>query len=330
MSATKEFLLASSEARIIFGKQDENLIFLEELMDVQLFGRGSHIKAKGAKKQIEKFHDVLEKLRIHVQKHNSLNKTEIALYAQENTHEKTTGHKNKKTIQINSKKDVVLPKSVKQTTYIKAVQKYDMVISIGPAGTGKTYLAVAMGIEAIKNGEYQKLIVSRPALEAGEKLGFLPGALKDKIKPYLQPVYDALFDLLQYEEIKQWTQKKIIEIIPLAYMRGRTLSDAFVILDEAQNTTFEQMKMFLTRLGTNSKAIITGDVTQIDAPLGPKTSGLVEIQQVLKQIPGIKFVSFSKQDIVRHQLVKKIINAYEKYYKKQNRKNNHPEPAEKK
>ncbi|MCM8825278.1 MAG: PhoH family protein, partial [Candidatus Omnitrophica bacterium] len=200
---------------------------------------------------------------------------------------------------------------------------------IGPAGTGKTYLAVALAIESLRSGLFSRVILTRPALEAGERLGFLPGDLEEKIKPYLQPIYDALFDLLKYEELKRWSERKIIEIIPLAYMRGRTLNDAFIILDEAQNTTGEQMKMFLTRLGSDSKAVVTGDTTQIDLPLSRETSGLVICEKVLNKVKGVKFIYFNERDVVRHPLVKRIIKAYEAHYRTQTKKNIADNKAEK-
>jgi phosphate starvation-inducible PhoH-like protein len=196
--------------------------------------------------------------------------------------------------------------------YVRQVRKNDIVFVIGPAGTGKTYLAVAMAVASLKNNEVSKIVLCRPAVEAGENLGFLPGDLREKIDPYLRPLYDALDDMLPADKLKAYFDKRIIEIIPLAYMRGRTLSNAFVILDEAQNATSLQMKMFLTRLGVNSKAIITGDITQIDLP-SRTVSGLVEIQEILKGIEGIAFVYLDKNDVVRHRLVKDIIEAYDKY-----------------
>jgi len=193
------------------------------------------------------------------------------------------------------------------------MRKHDIVFAIGPAGTGKTYLAVAMAVAALKNRDVTKIVLARPAVEAGENLGFLPGDLREKVDPYLRPLYDALDDMLSAEKLKSYLEKRIIEIVPLAYMRGRTLHNAFVILDEAQNATAMQMKMFLTRLGRNSRAIITGDVTQIDLPQ-KTTSGLVQIQEVLKEIQGVAFVYFDRNDVVRHRLVKEIIDAYDRYH----------------
>ena len=210
------------------------------------------------------------------------------------------------------KNDFIKPKTATQIEYLKKVKENDIVFAIGPAGTGKTYLAVAFAVSALKNKQINKIVLSRPAVEAGESLGFLPGDLSEKIDPYLKPLYDALEDMLPIEKLKSYLEKNTIEIVPLAYMRGRTLSNSFVILDEAQNATNVQMKMFLTRLGPNSKTIITGDITQIDLP-GKDHSGLVQIQNVLKGIPDIEFVYFNKNDVVRHRLVKNIIDAYERY-----------------
>jgi phosphate starvation-inducible PhoH-like protein len=206
----------------------------------------------------------------------------------------------------------VTPRSLNQQRYLRAMADHDMVISIGPAGTGKTYLAVAMAAAALEEKRLRRILLARPAVEAGERLGFLPGDLADKVNPYLRPLYDALYDIIGFEKVGRMLERGTIEVAPIAFMRGRTLNDSFVILDEAQNTTSEQMKMFLTRIGFNSKAAITGDVTQVDLPPG-KVSGLKEAQKVLAAVRGIKFVHFTERDVVRHQLVQKIITAYERH-----------------
>ncbi len=211
---------------------------------------------------------------------------------------------------ITSKKSAVTPKSLAQKEYIDAIRKFDIVFGIGPAGTGKTYLAMAMAVSALSKGIVSRIILTRPAVEAGEALGFLPGDLAEKVDPYLRPLYDALHDMMRFEKAANLMQKGIIEVAPIAFMRGRTLNDSFIILDEAQNTTSEQMKMFLTRIGFNSKAVITGDITQIDLP-ADRTSGLIQSKDILQNINGIKFVFFSKRDVVRHKLVQEIIRAYE-------------------
>ena len=217
-------------------------------------------------------------------------------------------------IPVSSKKNFIVPRSETQKKYIDSIKKYDMVIGIGPAGTGKTYLAMAMAVNALIKKQVSRIILARPAVEAGERLGFLPGDLYEKVNPYLRPLYDALFDMMDTEKAYSLIDKGIIEIAPLAFMRGRTFNDSFIILDEAQNTTSEQMKMYLTRLGFNSKTVITGDITQIDLPKD-KTSGLVEIEGVIKKIKDLSFVYFSEKDVVRHKLVQKIIKAYEKSQK---------------
>ncbi len=213
-------------------------------------------------------------------------------------------------VYITSKKSAVTPKSRAQKEYIDAIRTYDIAFGIGPAGTGKTYLAMAMAVSALSKGVVSRIILTRPAVEAGESLGFLPGDLAEKVDPYLRPLYDALHDMMRFEKAAMLMQKGIIEVAPIAFMRGRTLNDSFIILDEAQNTTTEQMKMFLTRIGFNSKAVITGDITQIDLP-AEKASGLVETKNILQGIEGIKFVFFTKKDVVRHKLVQEIIRAYE-------------------
>jgi phosphate starvation-inducible protein PhoH and related proteins len=211
---------------------------------------------------------------------------------------------------ITAKKSAITPKSLAQKSYIDAIRKHDIVFGIGPAGTGKTYLAMAMAVSALSKGLVTRIILTRPAVEAGEALGFLPGDLADKVDPYLRPLYDALHDMMRFEKVSNLMQQGVIEVAPLAFMRGRTLNDSFIILDEAQNTTTEQMKMFLTRIGFRSKAVITGDITQIDLPIG-KPSGLIESKNILQGIDGIEFVYFSKRDVVRHKLVQEIIRAYE-------------------
>ncbi len=221
-----------------------------------------------------------------------------------------------KDIIISSKNDTVKPKNASQINYLNSVLNNEIVFAIGPAGTGKTYLAVAFAVVALNNKQVNKVVLARPAVEAGESLGFLPGDLSEKIDPYLKPLFDALESMLPFEKLNMYLEKNIIEIVPLAYMRGRTLNDAFVILDEAQNATTMQMKMFLTRLGPNSKAIITGDITQIDLPKREQ-SGLVQVEKILKGIDGVDFVYFDKSDVVRHRLVKEIINAYEKFIEKE-------------
>jgi len=214
-------------------------------------------------------------------------------------------------VYISSHKKVITPKSINQKGYIDGIRRFDIVFGIGPAGTGKTYLAMAMAISSLVKKEVNRVVLARPAVEAGEHLGFLPGDLYEKVNPYLRPLYDALHDMMDFESASRLIQRGIIEVAPLAFMRGRTLNDAFVILDEAQNATSDQMKMFLTRLGFSSKAVITGDVTQIDLPEG-KTSGLIEARSLFKDVKGIKFIYFSRDDVIRHPLVQEIIDAYEK------------------
>jgi phosphate starvation-inducible protein PhoH and related proteins len=221
-------------------------------------------------------------------------------------------------------KKTVTPKSSNQRLYMEAIEKHDMVFAVGPGGTGKTYLAVAMAVSALLTKQVDRIILARPAVEAGEKLGFLPGTLQQKIDPYMRPLYDALYDMLDADKLERFLEKGIVEVAPLAFMRGRTLNDSFVILDEAQNTTSEQMKMFLTRLGFNSKAVVTGDITQIDLPTG-RRSGLVEALEVVGRIEGIAFIRFDERDVVRHNLVQQIIKAYEEFGASDSRRNAAPE-----
>lgn len=225
------------------------------------------------------------------------------------------------TVFISSRKRVITPKSLAQKRYIDAIRKYDLVIGIGPAGTGKTYLAMAMAVSSLVKQEVERIVLTRPAVEAGEKLGFLPGDIAEKVNPYLRPLYDALHDMMDFDRASKLVERGVIEVAPLAFMRGRTLNDSFVILDEAQNTGPEQMKMFLTRLGYSSKAVITGDITQVDLPEN-KASGLIEVQGILKGIEGIEFIYFSDRDVVRHPLVQEIIKAYERAEERRSRPKN--------
>jgi phosphate starvation-inducible PhoH-like protein len=220
-------------------------------------------------------------------------------------------------VKVSGRVKSVVPKTPRQKTYVQFIKDYDVVFGIGPAGTGKTYLAVAMAVNMFLNKKVSRIILTRPAVEAGERLGFLPGDIADKINPYLRPLYDALYNMMDFEKVGSLIEKGVIELAPLAFMRGRTLNDAFIILDEAQNTTVEQMKMFLTRLGFNSKAVITGDITQVDLP-SDKKSGLIVVRDILKDVDGLKFVDFTKSDVIRHPLVQRIINAYEEYEAKKN------------
>jgi phosphate starvation-inducible PhoH-like protein len=230
------------------------------------------------------------------------------------------------TVYVTTQKGAVTPKSPAQKEYIEAIRHHDIVFGIGPAGTGKTYLAMAMAIAAFSKGQVRRIILTRPAVEAGETLGFLPGDLAEKVDPYLRPLYDALHDMMRFEKVSAMMEKGVIEVAPIAFMRGRTLNDSFIILDEAQNTTSEQMKMFLTRIGFNSKAVITGDITQIDLP-PERMSGLIETKNILQGIEGIRFVFFSKQDVVRHKLVQEIIRAYEELDERKRGTQADPHPA---
>ncbi|MFN4197339.1 MAG: PhoH family protein [Caldimicrobium sp.] len=299
--------------RCIFGERGSHFKILEETFNVKLHLKGNHIIITGEEHGIELTEKTLEEL-------YDLIKSGYTLYPSDVSYATRVILENPKaklreifldTILITSGRKVVSPKGITQKKYIEAIRNSEIVFGIGPAGTGKTYLAVAMAVSFLMKGEVNRLILVRPAVEAGEKLGYLPGDLVEKVNPYLRPLYDALYDMLSFDKVVKLFQKGVIEIAPLAFMRGRTLNEAFIILDEAQNTTTDQMKMFLTRIGQNSRAVITGDVTQIDLP-DPKKSGLLEAMEILEGIPGITFVYFTKKDVVRHPIVQKIIEAYER------------------
>ncbi len=301
----------------LFGVHDQNIKYLESLLDVRINARGQDLSVDGDPKDVATVERILEDFSDLFTEGKTFTDKELReAFAQiaEDRAYSLRDYFTKARFNPAGKKQVA-PKSATQRRYIEAIQDKDVVFGVGVAGTGKTYLAVAMAVQALMQKQVNRIVLARPAVEAGEKLGFLPGDLQDKVDPYLRPLYDALFDLIDYERATKLLEKRVIEVAPLAFMRGRTLSDAFVILDEAQNTTSEQMKMFLTRIGFGSKAVITGDVTQIDLPTG-KRSGLIEAERVLANIEGIEFVYFTEKDVVRHRLVQMIIKAYEKHSNK--------------
>lgn len=321
----------------IYGRLDNTLKVMEEVLGIKASIRGNKVFLHGAEKSVNKAERFIREFYLINSNGYSISPEDIkfALKAIEDTDLKDLSDRDEpekstpgseapslkefflSNIPVASKKKFIVPRSEAQKKYIEAIKQHDMVICIGPAGTGKTYLAMAMAINALLSKQVSRIILARPAVEAGEKLGFLPGDLYEKINPYLRPLYDALFDMMETDKAYQLIEKGIIEIAPLAFMRGRTLNDSFIILDEAQNTTSEQMKMYLTRLGYNSKTVITGDITQIDLPYG-KSSGLVEAEKILKNIQDVRFVYFSEKDVVRHKLVQEIIKAYEKFEKSRN------------
>jgi phosphate starvation-inducible PhoH-like protein len=313
----KQIELPPRGLETLFGVHDQNIKHLESLLDVRINGRGQSLTVDGDPKDVETVERILEDFAELFAEGRQFSDKELReAFAQiaEDRAYSLRDYFTRSRFSPAGKKQVA-PKSAMQRKYIEVIQQRDIVFGIGPAGTGKTYLGVAMAVQALMQKQVNRIVLARPAVEAGEKLGFLPGDLQEKVDPYLRPLYDALFDLVDYERVTRLLEKQVIEIAPLAFMRGRTLSDAFVILDEAQNTTSEQMKMFLTRIGFGSKAVITGDVTQIDLPTG-KRSGLVEAERVLAGIDGIEFVYFSDKDVVRHKLVQMIIKAYETHTKK--------------
>jgi phosphate starvation-inducible PhoH-like protein len=299
-------------ARQLFGEHNKNLQRIADAIDVSINARGNIVFIQGDSIAASLAKNILKQL-------YGLLKDRYPIYPNDIDYAVRilSGDDRIKlkdifldTVYITSKKRHVIPKSLAQKEYIDAIRTSDMVFGIGPAGTGKTYLAMAMAVAALSKGVVNRIILTRPAVEAGETLGFLPGDLAEKVDPYLRPLYDALHDMMRFEKVSNLMEQGVIEVAPLAFMRGRTLNDSFIILDEAQNTTSEQMKMFLTRIGFNSKAVITGDITQIDLPV-EKPSGLIQAKDILQGIDGINFIFFSKKDVVRHGLVQKIIKAYE-------------------
>ncbi len=302
------------QAIALFGQYDENTKAIEDGLNVKLISRDTEIKITGSKENIDKASLVIERLIDIISQGESITKQSVnylvnlAAEGQADRIKEYPGD----CICLTAKGRQIKSKTYGQMKYINAIRNNTIVFSIGPAGTGKTYLAVAMAVTAFKDKQVNRIILTRPAVEAGEKLGFLPGDMQNKVDPYLRPLYDALFEIMGAESYQKYLEKGMIEIAPLAYMRGRTLDDSFIILDEAQNTTPEQMKMFLTRIGFGSKAVVTGDITQIDLP-GDKKSGLKEVTKILEHVEDLEFVYLTDKDVVRHELVQRIIKAYEKY-----------------
>src|SRR5712675_391345 len=308
----KKSIEISPQIETLFGTRDENVRLLEDGLNINIDLRSDAIELEGSARDVARAEQVFADYD-HLQRSgHTFNNGDLGsmlrvLLADPNVTLRSLAEAGR---QRSFGRRTVQPKSVNQRRYLEAIENHDMVFGIGPAGTGKTYLAVAMAISALQSKRVNRIILARPAVEAGERLGFLPGTLQDKIDPYLRPLYDALYDLLEPEKVDRYLEKNVIEIAPIAFMRGRTLNDSFVILDEAQNTTSEQMKMFVTRMGFNSKAVITGDVTQIDLP-NVRRSGLVEAGDVLKNVEGISFNYFAEEDVVRHHLVQRIVRAYD-------------------
>lgn len=316
MAADKEIglSLSNQEAAVLYGLQDENLKFLESRLGAKIVARGGDISISGNPEDVELASAVLTQLIELIRAGNVITIPDInyclgAVTAGQGS--KLTEFLNQ-VIQVTARGKQIKAKTIGQYNYFQAIKTHDITFGIGPAGTGKTYLAVVLAVAALKNKEVNRIILTRPAVEAGEKLGFLPGDLQEKVDPYLRPLYDGLYDILGIETAQRYMDKSVIEVAPLAYMRGRTLDDSFIILDEAQNTTPEQMKMFLTRIGFGSKAVVTGDVTQVDLPRN-SNSGLVVVQRILKGIKGISFQYLTQADVIRHPVVQRIVQAYEAY-----------------
>jgi len=298
----------------LFGTRDENIRLIEAGLSVHTQLVDNHIEIEGEADNVSRAERILEEYNTLVREGHVFNNGDLNSYLRVVTIDREVSLRAlvQSGRQRSFGKKILAPKSVNQRRYLEAIERNDMVFGIGPAGTGKTYLAVAMGISALMNKQVARIILTRPAVEAGERLGFLPGTLQEKVDPYLRPLYDALYDMLENERVEKLLERNVIEVAPIAFMRGRTLNDSFIILDEAQNSTPEQMKMVLTRQGFNSKMVVNGDVTQIDLPTG-RRSGLLDAVDVLKGVEGISFVYFDERDVVRHTLVQRIVKAYERY-----------------
>ena len=307
----------------LFGQSDAFLKVIEGNFDVRVVLKSDNIAVIGENvTEVNRVTTVIESLLHRIRKGERIEVTDVnyAIRASGVGEQDTFGGTGAESIPVFSKRGVIRPKTAGQQRYVEAIKHNDLVFGIGPAGTGKTYLAMAMAVSALKSGQVSRIILTRPAVEAGEKLGFLPGDIADKVHPYLRPLYDALYDMMPPETLDKYIERNVIEVAPIAFMRGRTLNNSFVVLDEAQNATIEQMKMFLTRLGFDSKAVVTGDITQTDLPTH-KVSGLADAQEVLSGIKGIEFIYFSRVDVVRHELVQRIVEAYEQVSPHNQRRN---------
>ena len=325
--ATERMPIESAEEFIgLFGLKEENISLFRDELGVDIQAGSGEIVLSGDSDKVELAKVTLEKMSEIIRRGETVDRTRIryAISLAEEGNADRIGEIMRDVIAVTSRGRQVKCKTLGQKTYVDAIKQNTCTFAVGPAGTGKTYLAIAMAVVAMKNKEIERIILTRPAVEAGEKLGFLPGDLAQKVDPYLRPLYDALHDMLGLEAYQRLVERGAIEVAPLAYMRGRTLNDAFIILDEAQNTTSEQMKMFLTRMGMGSRMVITGDVTQIDLPIGKK-SGLVEALEVLKGVENIGIVKLTHRDVVRHELVQAIVKAYERYAQKNDRRGNFPQ-----
>ena len=299
------------------GQFDENLHLVEQRLGIEVRNRGNHFELIGDESLTRAAEAVLRQLYRETRDNDALSPDTVHLYLQESGLESLSetldsGGGNQKPVILRTRKMTIQPRGPNQQNYVRSIQEHDINFGIGPAGTGKTYLAVACAVDALEREQVRRILLVRPAVEAGEKLGFLPGDLAQKIDPYLRPLYDALYEMLGFEQVAKLIEKQVIEIAPLAYMRGRTLNNSFIILDESQNTTLEQMKMFLTRIGFGSTAVITGDITQVDLPRGTR-SGLAHVTEVLKDVKGIGFTHFQSKDVVRHPLVQRIVEAYDRF-----------------
>jgi phosphate starvation-inducible PhoH-like protein len=320
--AERKIRIGTPDSVTLLGINDANLQTVERRFDATIVVRGDTVTIRGDSTEVEQIEKVFKELMFLLTRNETLTTNDVDTVidlvtangepALPNSIASSMSNEELDAVLLYTKNQIIRAKTPGQREYVRQVRKNDIVMAVGPAGTGKTYMAVAFAVASLKNSEVTKIVLTRPAVEAGENLGFLPGDLKDKVDPYLRPLYDALDDMIPAEKLRGYIERRIIEIAPLAYMRGRTLNNAFVILDEAQNASGMQMKMFLTRLGPNSRAIVTGDITQIDLP-NRMSSGLVQIQDVLRGVEGIAFVYFDRNDVVRHRLVKDIIDAYDKY-----------------